>query len=260
VAKRQAARPGAARSGAEKPQAAKPEAAKPEIPYAPTDREQAAIDKVRQAGQGPRIKVAKSGDRSVITPDHADEVTGHFLLEALGTTDPDFLIGLLGQLSNAGSQGRELDPMGINFMLSVIKGIQPRDQVEAMLASQMAAVHMAAMTLARRLEHVEDIRQQDSAERAFTKLTRTFAAQMVALKRYRTGGEQKITVQHVTVSDGGQAIVGNVTHSSREGAANGSAASWPLLADAKTAPMRIIDEPKRARVPAVKKNKENKEE
>jgi hypothetical protein len=87
-------------------------------------------------------------------------------------------------------------------------------------------------------------------------LTRTFAAQMEALMRYRTGGEQKVMVQHVTVSDGGQAIVGNVTHGSREPGANKSAASQPLLADAKTAPMPIIDGQKRARVPAVKKNEE----
>jgi glucose dehydrogenase len=40
---------------------------------------------------------------------------------------------------------------------------------------------------------------------------RTFAAQVEALKRYRTGGEQKVTVQHVTVSDNAQAIVGNVS-------------------------------------------------
>jgi hypothetical protein len=177
-------------------------------------------------------------------------------MEALGAVDLDFLIGLLGQVSNAGSHGHELDPVGINFMLSVIKGIQPRDQVEAMLASQMAAVHMASMTLASRLAHVEDIRQQDSAERAFTNLTRTFAAQMEALKRYRTGGEQKVTVQHVTVSDGGKAIVGNVTHGSREAAANKSAASRPLLADPKTVPMTIIEENKKAAVPASKKNEE----
>jgi hypothetical protein len=43
-----------------------------------------------------------------------------------------------------------------------------------------------------------------------TKLTRTYAAQMEALKRYRSGGEQKMTVQHVHVADGGQAMVGNV--------------------------------------------------
>ena len=35
--------------------------------------------------------------------------------------------------------------------------------------------------------------------------------QVEALKRYRTGGEQKVTVQHVTVNEGGQAIVGSVS-------------------------------------------------
>jgi hypothetical protein len=38
----------------------------------------------------------------------------------------------------------------------------------------------------------------------------TFAAQMSALKEYRSKGEQKMTGQHVHVAEGGQAIVGNV--------------------------------------------------
>ena len=134
-------------------------------------------------------------------------------------------------------------------MLSVVKGIQPQDQIEAMLAAQMAAVHVATMTFARRLAHVENIPQQDSAERAFNKLARTYAAQMEALKRYRTGGEQKVTVQHVTVSEGGQAIVGNVTQGQRAAAPDKAAASPPPLADARTVPMpRIVESKKQAPV------------
>ncbi len=94
-------------------------------------------------------------------------------------------------------------------------GVAKPYEAEAMLAAQMAAVHNATMTFARRLNHVENIPQQDSAERAFNKLARTFAAQVEALKRYRTGGEQKVTVEHVTVNKGGQAIVGTVTHGGR---------------------------------------------
>jgi hypothetical protein len=45
------------------------------------------------------------------------------------------------------------------------------------------------------------IQQQDSAERAFNKLARTFAAQVEALKRYRTGGQQKVTVEHESRGD-----------------------------------------------------------
>jgi hypothetical protein len=40
--------------------------------------------------------------------------------------------------------------------------------------------------------------------------------QMEALKRYRNGAEQKVTLQHVSVAEGGQAIVGNVTQAPRE--------------------------------------------
>ena len=49
-----------------------------------------------------------------------------------------------------------------------------------------------------------------------TKLSRSYAALLDSLIRYRGKGvsEQKVTVQHVHVSDGGQAIVGNVERGS----------------------------------------------
>ena len=96
-------------------------------------------------------------------------------------------------------------------MLSVVRGINPRDETEALLAAQMAAIHNATMVAARPPEHVETIPQQDSASTMLNKLARTFASQVEALKKYRSAGEQTIKVQHVTVNDGGQAIVGNVS-------------------------------------------------
>jgi hypothetical protein len=45
------------------------------------------------------------------------------------------------------------------------------------------------------------------------KLLRTFAAQTEALQRYRGKGQQKVTVEHVHVHTGGQAIVGSVSQS-----------------------------------------------
>jgi len=148
--------------------------------------------------------------------DHPEPVLGQTLLmETLGTCDIDFFRGLLGQLINVGTQGRKPDEDGINFILSMVKGVVPQGQTEAMLAAQMAAIHNATMTMARRLNHVDNIPQQDSAERALNKLARTFAAQVETLKRYRSSGEQKMTVEHVTVNQGGQAIVGPVSHGER---------------------------------------------
>jgi hypothetical protein len=203
-------------AGAEGPQTALPK------PYEPTPRERAAMEAyVSRPPRAPRIRVANKKGVAQISFDHPEPAVGQVLLmQALGTTDADFIDGLLGQLVSASAQGREPDERGVNFMLAMVKGVSPRDQVEVMLAAQMAAVHMATMTFARRLAHVENIAQQDSAERAFNKLARTFASQMEALKRYRSSGEQKVTVQHVNVEAGGQAIVGNVAGGGRGSSSN----------------------------------------
>jgi hypothetical protein len=73
--------------------------------------------------------------------------------------------------------------------------------------------------------------------------------QMEALKRYRAGAEQKVTLQHVSVAEGGQAIVGNVTQAPRENgrekAAQENTATPPLtLPDANVVPMPIMGKSK----------------
>ncbi len=135
------------------------------------------------------------------------------LSPSLGTASTCFSNSILNHLINATSVGGKLDQEAINFSLAFIDGIEPKDELETMLAAQMAAIHLATILQARRLNNSETIPQQDSNERALNKLARTFTTQMDALKRYRTGGEQKVTVHHVTVNEGGQAIVGSVERS-----------------------------------------------
>ena len=212
--------------------------------YQPTAREQAVLDKYKAqtaAENTPRIKVSQKKG-TAISLDHPDGLVGYALLtEALGTVDGDFVTGLLTQLSNATSQDQRPNETAINFLLSVIKGAKPKDQFEAMLAAQMAAIHTATMKLTRQLANVETIEQQDSAERALNKLARTYAMQMEALKRYRTGGEQKVTVQHVSVNEGGQAIVGNVNQAAGGAAAKKRVITTPALSDARQQAMPIIE-------------------
>ena len=187
------------------------------------------------------MKVVDDADKSRLVPDHRDEFIGKLLLaDALGAADLDFFNGLFSQLANAGAQGYKVDVQALNFMLSVVKSIKPKDQVESMLAAQMAGIHMATMRMMQQLANADNIPKLDSTEGALNKLARTFAAQVEALKRYRAGGEQKVTVQHVSVSDGGQAIVGNVTQASRETAAKQLAKTAPQLTHAKEAAMTIL--------------------
>lgn len=91
-------------------------------------------------------------------------------------------------------------------MLAVIKDIKPTDQFEAMLAAQMAAVHTATMMHAGLLYRTETLLHQDIVASSLNKCARTFAMLMETLKRYRTGGQQTVTVQHVSVGEGGRRL------------------------------------------------------
>lgn len=95
--------------------------------------------------------------------------------------------------------------------LVALAGIKPSDEIEGMLAAQMVACHHATMDSYRRAAHPEQppvLRHENLADA--NKLSRTYTAQMEALQRYRGKGQQRVTVEHVHVHQGGQAIVGNV--------------------------------------------------
>jgi hypothetical protein len=161
-----------------------------------------------------------------------------------------FFVGVVDQIAKA--DGGKIDEHQLNFMLAVVKGIKPRDQMEAMLAAQMAAVHTATLKFSRYLAEAEYLPQRDSAERTLNKLARAFVTQMEALKKYRTGTDQTVTVQQVNVSEGGQAIVGNVTQGhQREAPPAGTTAAPLALSHDQTAPMPIIENESEAEIPVL---------
>jgi hypothetical protein len=169
-------------------------------PLAANDRSAAAAP--------PRVKLYKRR----IAISYPDPQAGERLLaEALGAADRDALHGLLRQLAKASAIGQKPDEENLAFMISMIRSIAPRDSIESMLLSQMASVHVAAMRCACRLACTDNLPQQEGVTRALTRLTRTFAAQVEALSRHRSSDERAITVQNLSVQDGGRAIVGNVT-------------------------------------------------
>jgi hypothetical protein len=167
----------------------------------------AATDQTETAA-APRIKLLSHG----FSIDHPDPQLGEQLMaDALGVADREAMHGILRQLVKASVSGESSDEVNLSFMISMVKSIKPRDAVEAMLVAQMVSVHVMAMRCAQQLASADDIAQHDSAARALGRLARTFPAQIEALNRYRSHGEPAITVQNVSVGDGGKAIVGNVT-------------------------------------------------
>jgi hypothetical protein len=193
--------------------------------YQPTQREAEALAafekrcKSRKANARWKVAYNEESDSSQIAPDHVDIGTASNLLaESLGTASGDFAIGILNQISTLSCKDGKVSEEQLNFLLSVIEGVEPRNEVEAMLALQMGVVHMASMKASLFLSQATMLPQYDSAVKAITKLARTYTAQMETLKKFRSGGEQNVTVKHVHVHDGGQAIVGNIA--AREGVAS----------------------------------------
>ena len=95
--------------------------------------------------------------------------------------------------------------------VDVLIGMAPRDEFEGMIAAQLVACHNASMECYRRAmigEQTFEGRRENLNQAS--KLSRTYATLLESLNRHRGKGAQKVTVEHVHVHEGGQAIVGNV--------------------------------------------------
>jgi hypothetical protein len=124
-----------------------------------------------------------------------------------------------------------------------------------MLVNHMIRVHNAIIRLGDGLDQCFSVEQLNAYQNGLNKSARTFIGQMDMLKRYQSGNEQSIHVQNVSVSDGGQAIVGNVN---AQPAPIKASEPPPALTDAKTVAMPIIQNNDRSAVPATPKSKEKK--
>ena len=69
-----------------------------------------------------------------------------------------------------------------------------------MLAAQMVGVHWVAMALLSKAGSTNDRALLNDMGNLALKLLRTFPAQLKALKRYRSAGEQHVVVQHQHVN------------------------------------------------------------
>lgn len=180
----------------------------------PTDSERTLIidaqSKIRR--ERVAVKVKNNADGTYVGPEHADARGWEARLkDAFGTSSDAFAISQLNKLLEASRSPKgAIDETSTNSSLAVVDGVRPRDEVEAMLASQMAITHSLAMECLARAKRVDQIPQLDCSGNLAVKLLRTYTMQMEALAKLRRGGEQKVIVEHVHVYPGGQAIVGNV--------------------------------------------------
>lgn len=103
-----------------------------------------------------------------------------------------------------------------------------------MLAVQMVATHNAAIDCLRRaMLDQQTFEGRENNLKHASKLLGLYSRQIEALDKHRGKGQQKVTVEHVHVEAGAQAVVGSV-HAS---------AGSPQSAAAATAPPAITHNP-----------------
>ncbi|WP_010302589.1 hypothetical protein [Candidatus Odyssella thessalonicensis] len=136
----------------------------------------------------------------------------------LGTRFDTFRENLVSQIVYATSplqhNQKDLD-VAVDAALDVMEAFNPQDEIEAMLLTQLIAAHNTSMYCLANTASLSLEQQKDYFNYA-NKFMRTYATLVEGLHKHRNQGqsEQKITVQHVQVNDGGQAIVGNITQPS----------------------------------------------
>lgn len=192
--------------------------------YAPSKKEAAALQRYSQSQKDrrrfPSMKASTDAKGVAnISTDHPDELVAQALQQdALGIVDSGEFTSIIKGVFNFTSKDGKPDATTANEAFQLIVGLQPRNTTEALLATQMAAIHLATMDAARRLHNTPGSYESIGCHaRTLNSLTRTFAAQTEAMKKLKGGGQQKVTVEHkhYYLAPGAiansQAILGDVT-------------------------------------------------
>lgn len=126
-----------------------------------------------------------------------------FLRDTLATPGLAALDASADRLDLISAMGAEITAMA----LDASDTIQAGNSLEKMLAHQLAALHHASMRYlgkaALEQDQIHEVRMVNLSIRSME----TFQKGLLTLKRLRGTGEQRITIQHVNVNDGGQAVI-----------------------------------------------------
>ncbi len=160
-----------------------------------------------------RKKSAPDNNTKTVTANDPEDQKG--TLKKIGGSSSDAWNNVLANqavyslwLNNSDEETKDRQ---LTATVAALTGISPRDELEAMMAAQLIAAHNAAMECYRRAmlgEQTFEGRHENLNQA--NKLSRTYTTLLAALNKHRGKGQQKVTVEHVHVHKGGQAVVGVV--------------------------------------------------
>ncbi len=140
------------------------------------------------------------------------------LKAALGTTSSDFVNATLVQIQNASRlPSGGISETSVNAVLAFIEAAEPKNELEAALAIQMACTHAVAMAvLSRAGGAYGGARHVAMMAATASRLLRAYAIQVESLRRLRAGGSQYMRIEHIHIEPNAQAVIGNLQNRKTE--------------------------------------------
>ncbi|MGQ0526711.1 MAG: hypothetical protein ACT4OY_01565 [Alphaproteobacteria bacterium] len=106
----------------------------------------------------------------------------------------------------------------LSMALDTAEAIGASNAAEQMIAHQMAVAHRTSLDLIAEAAHTRDPIERCRLINTASKLMDICQKGLITVHKIRNGGQQTVTVQHVQVSDGGQAVINGSVDVRGEGA------------------------------------------
>jgi len=132
------------------------------------------------------------------------------LQDTFGIEDSTYAASLLQKLVTSSITVKEGCELTASGLLAAVRDMQPKGTVQAMIATQLVALNHQAMKLLEKATRAMSPDLERSYLNQAMKVIKNFVMLADALRKQQRNGHQKIVVERVNVSSGGQAIVGSV--------------------------------------------------
>ncbi len=160
----------------------------------------------------PRVLKPSRGNDQVCAP--TSDLEGHraALRHVFGTLSEDYSQTMFGKLVMAlrPNPHEQLDEATLNAAIALVASMEPKTELEALLAVEIAAIGFAGHKFLRQSQHHLDEIYIGVYGNYAIKLLRLQLDMIRALDQHRRGNKQTVEVRHVHIHSGGQGVVGIV--------------------------------------------------
>jgi hypothetical protein len=160
----------------------------------------------------PRVRKPARNNDQVLAPTGDLEAHRAALREVFGTLSEEFSQTMFGKLMALlrPNPFEHLDEATLNAAIALVASVQPRNELQAVLAVEIAGIAFAGQKLLRQSQHQLDEIYINVYGNYAIKLLRLQLDLMQALERLQRGNKQTVEVRHVHIHSGGQGVVGIV--------------------------------------------------